>query len=260
MDEKQAQMYFGKYTVQQNLARAVAEKRLTLLADGRYALPQQGGGCNQLQIRNAPDLTCQIYTRLFFQIAYDETAVPYSCRNCYKVKVVPANFSGLIALRDILEDSPYIAKCGVNLPGMYSRDVYSGHLYLNGLEAARDACRDMQNRINAHADMAGNTVLSIKRGCTHFEAVCGPSDRWTFRDGMCEIEESLKAQCHSLPHPSSDYRQRRMASMPIWLQTAYSIKDDSYLKFTGGKPLYRPTVSYPLTEPTSDEKPDSADS
>lgn len=76
------------------------------------------------------------------------------------------------------------------------------------------------------------------------EAKCGPSVEWSFREGMAELETALR-KCF-IPECVApvDYRQRRMESMISWLQIAYNIKDDTYLTFTGGKPLHTPTVSY----------------
>jgi len=80
------------------------------------------------------------------------------------------------------------------------------------------------------------------------EVACGPSDRWIIRDGMHELEISLRAQFINLSS-SVEYQLRRKNSMIQWLRVAYKINDNTYLSFTNGKPLRRGTVSYPAEEP-----------
>ncbi|MFZ2403623.1 MAG: hypothetical protein WAW41_00690 [Methylobacter sp.] len=237
-------MRFGKGTVQENLARAVAEGRLELLPDGNFMSLQKKGSYSYLQVKSSRQMECRFLNDFLFRCAYDNTAVPYGCRNCYKVKIVPENFKGLIALRGALEDAPYHSKCGVDFFNQNSRDIYAGFLYLDGLEEARAAYREMRTVVDSHPDLSRSVQMTIKRGCSHFEAACGPSDNWTFRDGMAELETHLKARFREASSETADYRQRRMASMLSWLQIAYNLKDDSYLDFTGGKPLHNPTVTY----------------
>ena len=152
---------------------------------------------------------------------------------------------GARLLRGILEDTPYDSKCGVDLFSKYSRDIYAGYLYLDGLDAARAACRDMRVRVDGHPDLGCTVQVTIKRGCSNMEAACGPSDQWTFRAGMQELERDLKTRFKKVASTPIDYKLRRGNSMVRWLQVAYNLKDDTYLAFTGGKPLHQPAVSYP---------------
>lgn len=242
-------MRFGKGTVRENLERAVSERRLEILPDGSFkSLQQSESNSYYLQVKNIRKMECRFFNDFLFTSAYDKVAVPFACRNCYKVKVVPTNFKGLVALRGILENTPYHSKCGVDFFNPHSRNIYAGYLYLEGLEAARSACREMRDLVESHPDLGNSVVLTIKRGCSNFEAACGPSDKWTFRDGMAELESALQQRFKPELSTPIDYRIRRMTTMMHWLQIAYNLGDDTYQEFTGGKPLHRPTVSYPLEE------------
>jgi len=243
MEGDRMKMRFGRGTVEENLERAVAEGRLERLPDGSYMPRQKGEAFNYLYVKIVHKKDCR-FLDFIFHNAYDQAAVPYGCRNCYKVKIAPPNFKGLIALREILEEAPHHSKCGVDFFNPNSQDFYAGLLYLDGLDEARAAYREMRVIVDSHPDLGNSVQMTIKRGCSHFEAVCGPSDRWVFCNGMAELEEGLKA-LFQMPSDNTDYRQRRMASMINWLQFAYNLKDDTYLAFTGGKPLHKPTVSYP---------------
>lgn len=239
---------FGKHTLQENLARAIAGGKLLKTEEGKYLLPSETPSDQYLQIKTTCRMSCQFLNKFLFQHAYDKNAVPYGCQTCYKVKIVPKDFRGLIALRATLEVAPYHSKCGIDLFNRYSRDIYAGFLYLKGLDAARKTYKDMQDRIDAHPDLAGQTLMTIKRGCSDYEAACGSSNLWEFRDGMEALEKELKSCFQEVLHFPVEYRVRRMKSMVNWLQIAYSLRDDSYLAFTDGKPLHQSSFTYTVDE------------
>lgn len=248
MDKYLEEMRFGAYTVQENLARAVAAQRLMVLPDSRFSLPPRGGLPYFLHVKLFSGKPCRFLNAFLFENAYARAAVPYGCRNCYKLKIVPPDLRGLIALRGIFENAPYNSKCGVDFLNQYSSDIYAGFIYLDGLKAAQNAYKELRKLVDEHPDLGQTVSLSIKRGCSNYEAVCGPSDRWVFRDEMSALEASLKLRFNKELSVPDDYQRRRMSLMVRWIQFAYSIKDESYLTFTGGKRLYPPAVSYPVEE------------
>ena len=241
-------MRFGRGTVLKNLERAVADGKLAMNPDGSFTPKGTAKSPVYLQVGNVRKMQCDFLSTLLFHIAYDKSAVPFGCHNCYKVKIAPFDFRGLIALRDILEKTPYQSKCGVDFYNPHSRDVYAGFLYLEGLEAARQAYHQLREVVDQNAELGNSVRMTIKRGCSEMEAACGPSDQWQFQDGLPEIEAALQARYKPDQTAPVPYRLRRMASMVQWMQTAYSIGDDTYLAYTGGKPLHKPTVSYPVSD------------
>jgi hypothetical protein len=245
MQEYLMEMPFGRGAVRENLERAFAEGRLELLPDGSFSLPPPEAQHHFLKVKNLQSKKCRFFNMFLFHHAYDQTAVPYACRHCYKVKIVPANFRGLIALRKIMENAQYASKCGADFFTPRSRDIYAGYFYLVGLDEARTTYREMRKLVDEHPDLGVTVRMIIKRGCSNMEAACGPSDKWTFRDGMPELESYLEARFKPRSSTPVEYRLRRIESMRSWLQLAYKLGDDTYLDFTGGKPLHRPTVAYP---------------
>jgi len=247
-------MRFNGRTVRENLARAIADGKLTEQPDGTLSPPRpQKAPPWYLAVNNSRPLACRFLNGFLFNLVYDRSAVPFGCRTCFKVKAAPPTFRGLIALRGILEETPCHSKCGVDLYTPHSRDAYAGFLYLDGLAEARAAWRDLRKRVDAHPHLGPAVPLTIKRGCSNYEASCGPSDRWTFREGLPELEAALFARFRDEPPKPVNYRQARMTIMVRWLQVAYDLKDDTYLDFTGGKPLHPPIVSYPPEEPMPEE-------
>ncbi len=244
MDDDLEGMSFGKGTVRENLARAVAGGKVIAGADGTLAFPLRKSSDDFLFIRQLSRLRCEFHSGFVFDIAYGRAAVPHGCRDCYKIKIVPATLRGLVALRDLLEAEPYHAKCGLDLGNPFSQDIYAGYAYFHGLEAARVAWPGLRRAVDAEADLGPAVPVSIKRGCSDFEVACGRSDGWAFRDGMEALERHLAGRFQEKQSPAADYRQRRMVVMVHWLRIAFSIKDETYRDFTGGKPLYSPSLSY----------------
>lgn len=249
MEKDVMEMRFGKRSVRENLERAVTAGRLVKLPNGHFVLPARRTQYSYLHVKSVLMLDCRFLSEFLFGFAYDKKTVPYGCSNCYKVKIVPNDFRGLIVLREILEDAPYHSKCGADFYNPHSRDVYAGFLYLEDLAAARAACLDMRARVDSRPELGSATKLTIKRGCSGMEAACGRSDRWVFRDGMQELESYLKTRVQVVPSVAVPYAVCKLKSFAAWIQVAYNIKDDSYLYFTGGKPLHQPTLSYPVEEP-----------
>ncbi len=252
MSSEDSMPRFGGRTVEENLARAVATGKL-VPHEGGWSLPAQAMSSPYLPVKWALPLECHFLNDFLFTHAYARSAVPFGCRNCFKVKIVPKTFRGLIALRTLLEAAPYHSKCGVDFHNPHSRDIYAGFLYLDGLAAAREAWQQMRPLVDAEPALGAATAMSIKRGCSNYEAACGPSDKWTFDDGAAEREAALKARFYSPPRPPPNYRVLRAAKMVGWMQIAYSIGDDTYLDFTGGRPLHPSMVAYPPV-PTEGEK------
>jgi len=57
------------------------------------------------------------------------------------------------------------------------------------LSAGKDTRRQLPRRI-----VPGYDALTIKRGCSEFEAAVGPSDRYQFTPEMAELEAYLKSR------------------------------------------------------------------
>lgn len=241
---------FGGRTARENLDRAVAGGKLTARDDGRFVVPVSARNW-YLPVKHALNLDCHFLNNFVFAHAYDRKAVPAGCRACFKVKVAPADFRGLIALRGILEDLPYHSKCGVDLFNPHSRDFYAGYFYFVGLAGARQAWGVIRERVDAHPQLGPGTAMSIKRGCSNYEAHCGPSDAWTFAEGLEEIEAGLRPSFEPPAVAPLNYSLLRATKMAEWLQVAFNLRDDTYLDFTRGKPLHPPTRSYPPTETPS---------
>lgn len=225
--------------VAENLDRAVAEGRLRRLEDGRWTVPEQPRSLTWMYLGDTS--FCRFNMPFLFRGAYGSAQVPWSCRNCFKVKVRLDSFRQLQAAYGIAKalDAP-AAKCGPEVDMRTSADRYGMFVYLDGLEAAREMRAKVRAAVDAHPQLGPEVGVIIKRGCTEFEIACGPSDRWTIPDDLAEMEARLYADFVAPPLVPP----HKAAILANWIATAFRIGDDTYLDATGGRRLYPAVVTY----------------
>jgi hypothetical protein len=157
-----------------------------------------------------------------------------------------------MAVYEIAKTTPYVYKCGLDeIPS--SQCLYSAFFYADELAGARATFAVIRKAIDEHAQLGPDVEMFIKRGCTEYELACGPSDQYTFADELPEIEASLLARFRKTT------RRRLTAAdgaqtLALWIRTAFKHKDDTYLDFTAGRPIFPPTVRYSPTD-GSDRRP-----
>jgi hypothetical protein len=230
----------GSATVGENLHRAIESGHLVENEDGTLELagdPKQT--VNWIYVSHGPPLGCGFLMSFMFHHAYAESAVPNGCSSCYKVKVVPRTLRELVAAWEIGKRIECKSKWGIDLNNPYSQNTYAGYFYLSGLEAARTLFKLVREALDEDPKLGPDIPMTIKRGCSEYEAKLGPSDRYEFTPGMAELEAYLKTR----------FRQRKAVhhgSMVVahWIETAFRIGDDTYLDFTGGKRLRKRTMTY----------------
>lgn len=230
----------GRATVDQNLRRAIESGRLAENADGMLALtddPKESR--NWVYVNNGPPLGCGFLMYFMFKHAYAESAVPHGCRACYKVKAVLRTLRELVAAWEIAKGIQCRSKWGTDLNNPYSQNVYAGYFYVAGLDAARALHKVVREAFAKDPKLGPDVALTIKRGCSEYEAAVGPSDRYEFTPEMAELEAYLKPR----------FRERKVDQHPSmvvanWIETAFRMGDDTYLDFTGGTRLREKTLTY----------------
>ncbi len=180
---------------------------------------------------------------VMFEHVYHRQRVPAGCEPCFKVKVVPRTLRELMAVYETGELLPYTYKCGLDAPAQFTSGVYGAYFFLDGLPAARAAYARIREAVNAHPRLGSEVPVFIKRGCTEFEIHCGPSDQYTFSDETKEIEAHLLPLVH-IGRAREEAKVHVQQTLLYWIQTAYRLGDQTYLEFTGGRPLYPPVVRY----------------
>jgi len=229
----------GGSTVGENLQRAIESGEVLQREDGSFELqPLLRRGqwlfCGKMT-------GCDFLNRFMFQQAYAQAAVPKGCEHCYKVKVLPRTLRELVALYEIAQQVECPSKCGIDFYNPHSQNAYAGYFYLNGLEEARRMFQVLRDCVDESPKLGREVPIVIKRGCSNYEVARGPSDKYTFRPELQEIEAYLKARFVS-GKPTKTVTAKTIYE--IWVPFAYQIGDNTYLDFTNGKPLYPKSLTY----------------
>jgi hypothetical protein len=230
----------GGTTAAENLRRAVEAGRLIEQADGKLALPPKPSQeTNWVFVANGTPPYCPFLKNFLFREVYARSAVPYGCRDCYKVHVTPRTLRELVAAWQLAKDIACPSKWGVNFENPYSRNYYSGVFYTNGLDNARAIFAAVRSAFNSEDKLGPNLEMAIKRGCSEFEDAIGPSDRYEFPPELERIEAHLQSRFRA-----PRFAGRTSVPMARWIDVACRLGDDTYLDFTNGKRLRVPRVTY----------------
>jgi hypothetical protein len=231
-------MKFGSATVAENLQRAVEAGKIVENEDGTLSFAQkQRHNRYWVTVKHGPSLDCRFRRLFLFGQAYGRSAVPYSCSTCYKVKVSPLTLRQLVASWRVAKRIACLSKWGVH-DNQYTRDVYGGYFYTQGLDMARVIYKLAREAFDNDPILGPQIAMSIRRGCVEYEVAVGPSDRYEFSPEMAELEAYLKSRFRE-----SKATGPKAVAMAKWIQAAVRIGDDTYLDFTCGKPLQPPQKS-----------------
>jgi hypothetical protein len=243
MKKELMNLRFGGNTVEENIAKAVANGKLLALSDGRWTEPEFPLLSTSTFIHGGPvtENPCATSVPLLFQGAYAKSAVPYACRNCYKVKVEAKTLRELVAVKKIVETFNVTHKCGPEVDHKYTSNLYGAIIYLDGLDAALRLKEVVRELVSRNPLLGPDIPVYVKRGCTFFELACGPSDQYTFPQKLQELEAQLFPRFIPAKRPA--YLPAAI-TFATWIATAYRIGDETYLDFTGGKRYYPKLVKY----------------
>jgi hypothetical protein len=167
--------------------------------------------------------------------------IPPRCLECWKVVVNPRNFSEIVKLRALQQDFDVPSKCGIEMRD-YTNKLYGGYFYTNSFDEGRDMYKLVREGVN---DMISPDVpVILKRGCTEFEMIAGPSPGWHMtlqqERGLLELEGFVEQ--HYSNAPQSELVQNYVFLK--WILWAHYCGDMTYLPWNGGEPLFPPVVTY----------------
>lgn len=232
---------FGGATIAENLSRAVASGELIENNDGTLSprpVPDNER-VNWMYVHSKTPMGCRFLMDFLFKGAYAKSAVPYGCRACYKVKVIPRTLRELAATWQIARGIECNSKWGIDLYNPHSQNLYAGYFYASGLDGARVISKVAREAFASDARIGSEIPMTIKRGCSEYEAALGRSDRYEFTPEMAELESYLKSRFRE-----GKRSDRLNAALAFWIDLAFRIGDDTYLDFTGGKRLRPAMLAY----------------
>ena len=172
-----------------------------------------------------------------------ESFVPSACQDCYKVVVRPKTLIQLFALDDLQANLGLPCKCGIEPRGSV-HGLYGGYFYNRSLVAGQECYRKVRMAIDEDSYLGPKIPIILKRACTEMEHGVGPSDKWIISEEQQVVEELIR-EWLVIPDDFQDqptpviWRTKRK-----WIEFAYAYGDETYKKFTGGKPITPGYVTY----------------
>ena len=155
------------------------------------------------------------------------------------------NFASLMEMEEIQQQLPFACKCGMERRD-YTPKHYGAYFYNTSLEEGVDKYHTVVDLVTKNMtngeEIAKNVIL--KRGCTEYEFIKGPSPYWHMTDKEEEMYDMLTAYVENY---RSNHRQPDLIKNFVrqeWLRWAHSNGDFSYLPWNGGVKLYPDYVTY----------------
>ena len=135
------------------------------------------------------------------------------------------------------------AKCGIEMRD-YTPKFYGGYFYNNSLDEGRERYEQVRKAIDENMTGGKDVSVILKRGCTEFEMLKGPSHAWHNTGGEEYMLEIIDAFVHN---PRGGGEQSKMVKDHVklkWFLWAHMNGDMSYKELNGGKSLFPDYVKY----------------
>jgi hypothetical protein len=179
-------------------------------------------------------------------IVFDKFGIiPPKCLKCWKVCMGLPNFATLMEMENLQSQMPWPCKCGIELRD-YTTKHYGAYFYNNTLEEGRDKYHIIKDIVEKHLpngkEIAKNIIL--KRGCTEFEMIKGPSPYWHMDEKEEEMYELL---CSHVVMPRNNAKQPELMKNYVhqtWALWAHANGDLSYRPWNDGELLFPDYVRY----------------
>jgi len=167
------------------------------------------------------------------------------CQNCWKVCLGLPDFKSLMRMKEIQEDWDIAAKCGAEVRD-YTPKTYGAYFYNIGIDEGRDKYEQVVKVVKENFENGEEIAKGVilKRGCTEYEMIKGPSPYWCNTDKELEILEMIEAYTAFRKSNLSQYPMIKRYVMQNWILWAHSHGDFSYLPWNGGKKLFPDYVTY----------------
>lgn len=193
-----------------------------------------------VHVKQAPSKRCAIDHTILWQIY---GIIPHRCLNCWKVVVTPKNFKELLELEKIEHELGHASKCGIEMRD-YTPKHYGGYFYTDSIDEGRERHEEVKKACKGRLCKKTCDDIILKRGCTEYEMVNGPSPLWHLTD---EQEDFIRDfECYvdlntRLHHQSDLFKNHVRLKWTLW---AHANGDMSYQEFNSGQSLFPGYVRY----------------
>jgi hypothetical protein len=168
--------------------------------------------------------------------------IPEGCLKCWKVCLTVKDYATCVRLREYQDTFDGPCKSGMEMRD-YTPKHWGGYFYNDSFDEGRDCYERITKDLDKHLGKKNYHAI-LKRGCTEFEMIKGPSPFWH----VSEEEEKLFRKIDSYVvldnvHAAQSEMVRNNVMLK-WVLWAHANGDMSYVPFNGGKKLFPDYVSY----------------
>jgi hypothetical protein len=211
-----------------------------------------------VHVKHARGFNCGLWHQIIFNVIVkalppEQRFVPQHCQSCWKVVVKPRTLQQLFNLHELQKMLDRPSKAGIETRESVN-GLYGGYFYNKSKEEGLRCYSLVYNKMLENeallplldeVDEYGRTTrVILKRGCTEFEHMIGDSSKWEITEEQKFVEElvehyvvSDEVSMHQPEHVVWNIKRR-------WIEWAWKHGDPTYMRYTGGKPLYPPYVTY----------------
>lgn len=185
---------------------------------------------------------CGLYQLIFNEFRF----VPSYCLDCWKVCVTPRRVTELFRLYDIqdrhFKPHKVPCKCGMDLRE-HTPHRYGGYWYCYGQDQGERRWLEVRKLVDKY--IGDHVQVILKRYCTEFEMITGPTDKYEQPAQAKAIEEAVYSMIEvkkfeKAPQPAGEIQK----IMHDWIKRAWEIGDMSVQALNDHEPLYKPLVTY----------------
>ena len=165
------------------------------------------------------------------------------CLSCWKVVVTPITFKQLCQLEILQKNMNVPSKCGIEMRD-YTPKHYGGYFYNHSLEEGRERYEQVRKAVDEAIDGGKDLSVILKRGCTEYEMIKGPSVYW---HNTAAEEKMLELIDAFVDIGRSNNRQSEMVKNSVrlkWALWAHSNGDFTYKELNNGKSLFPDYIKY----------------
>lgn len=211
-----------------------------------------------IHVKHTTKFNCGLWHQITFNhvvmsLPANQRFVPRHCQSCWKVVVKPRTLQQLFNLLEMQKKLDRPSKCGIETRETVS-ELYGGYFYNNSFPAGLECYETVKaamseneflNPLLDEVDEYGRTTrIILKRGCTEYEHLLGDSSKWQITPEQEFLEDLIDSYfvsesflLHQPEHIIWHIKRK-------WIEWAWQYGDNTYLRYTGGKPLYPAYVTY----------------
>jgi len=169
--------------------------------------------------------------------------IPPKCQECWKTVATPNTFKQLLEIEDIQIQMKVPCKCGIELRD-YTPKHYGSYWYSNSLDEGRERYKQVRQIVDEHVTDGKSMDVLLKRGCTEFEMIKGPSPFWHMTPQEEEMYELVSGYVDTGKVNALQPEMIKNHVRTTWALWAHSHGDFTYKDWNDGESLFPGYVKY----------------